>query len=492
MIKNKQTLFDYVYSDLCGQIKIGRLSYGDKLPSMSQLCELYHVGIRTVKDVMSALKKDGYIRTEERKAATVIYNRDNTDRDSAVQSVLRQKTAIIQTYETMALILPPIFALSALVCNAEKMQEWAPAFKNFDSKAPEKRKKIMMSFLCFLLDNSGNLLFRELFSKYELYARIPLFQDEPKFESLVTSYNEFKSLTWIADALLQKNSELIFHRFSVMYEAILHSAKVLIGNLAEKYPNLPEDETMDFAWNTHIGRNQLYTQVARDLIDKIGTGIYKEDTFLPPESQLAEEYGVCVSTVRNALAMLNKIGFAKTYNVKGTKVIWQEEQLVIKCLKNKGLRRDALLYLSALQLTAVIIRPAVMLSAARITDREISELKKLLTDPSCITLDAIVRCIAEHQHLNPMKTVLEEAGALNIWGYYYSFYSNGPMEDEILAKKCAEALQYLCEGNAPRLACCLSSCYRHILEFVRDYLLNCGLSEASALILPAGLYFPED
>ena len=141
MLKNKQTLFDYVYNDLCSQIKRGRLSYGDKLPSMSQLCELYHVGIRTVKDVMSALKKGGYIRTEERKAATVIYDRDNTDRDSAVQSVLRQKTAIIQTYETMALILPPIFALSALVCNAEKMQEWAPAFKNFDSKAPEKRKK---------------------------------------------------------------------------------------------------------------------------------------------------------------------------------------------------------------------------------------------------------------------------------------------------------------------------------------------------------------
>ena len=91
MIKNKQTLFDYVYSDLCGQIKIGRLSYGDKLPSISQLCELYHVGIRTVKDVLSALRKDGYIRTEERKAATVIYNRDNMDRHFAVQDVYKRQ-----------------------------------------------------------------------------------------------------------------------------------------------------------------------------------------------------------------------------------------------------------------------------------------------------------------------------------------------------------------------------------------------------------------
>lgn len=492
MIKHKETLFDYVYRDLCYQIKIGRFSYGDKLPSMSQLCELYHVGIRTVKDVMSALKRDGYIRTEERKAATVIYNRDYKDRDSAVLSVLRQKTSIIQTYETMALILPPVFTLSALICSDEKMQEWTLAFRNFDSKVPEKRKKIMVSFLCFLLDNSGNLLFRELFSKYELYARIPLFQNEPNFETLVTSYNEFKSFTWIADALFQKNSGLILHRFSVMYEAIVHSAKVLIEDLARKYPDLPEDRTLDFTWNTHRGRDQLYTQVARDLVNKIGTGIYKEGTFLPSEAQLAEEYGVCVSTIRNALAMLNTIGFAKTYNVKGTKVIRQEDQLVIKCLKNKVFRRDTLLYLSALQLTAVIIRPAVMLTAAHITDKKISELKKHLADPACMPLDAIVRCVTELQILKPMKTILEEAGALNIWGYYYSFYSNGPMDDVILTRKCADAFQYLCDGNAALAAGCLSSCYRHILHFVRDHLVSCGLSEASALILPDDPLFLAD
>lgn len=49
----KQTLHDYVYHHLREQIISGQRPYGTKLPSMSQLCEFYHVGIRTVRDVLS-------------------------------------------------------------------------------------------------------------------------------------------------------------------------------------------------------------------------------------------------------------------------------------------------------------------------------------------------------------------------------------------------------------------------------------------------------
>ena len=56
-MRDKQTLFDYVYQDLRGQIVSGRLSFGDKLPSMRSLCDLYNVGLRTIKDVLRVLKR---------------------------------------------------------------------------------------------------------------------------------------------------------------------------------------------------------------------------------------------------------------------------------------------------------------------------------------------------------------------------------------------------------------------------------------------------
>ncbi len=488
-MKSKQTAFDYVYRDLREQIQIGRLAFGDPLASMSQLCDIYHVGIRTVKDVLGALKAEGYIRTEERKHAVVIYRRDDSRQASAVRLALEQKTSILQVYETMALILPPIFALSSTACSDEKMDEWARAFRNFDKKDAEKRKKQMASFLYFLLENSGNLLFRDLYSNYELYAKIPLFSNCERFENRVCLYNEFNSLTWVAEALLAKDSAQIVHRFSTMYEAIVFSIQVLLEEFTAQYPNVPEDPTLAFSWNAHRGREHYYLQIARDLIDKIGTGVYPENTFLPSESELAAQYHVCVSTIRSALSMLNEIGFAKTYNAKGTKTIWQEDQVVVKCMKNKAFKRDTLLYLSALQLMAMVVPSAVRLALPYIDETAKLELGRQLTRPECIPLDAVVRCIVEHQPLQPMKTILHELCDLNIWGYYYSFNRDDPLNDAVLTRKCKDAVQYLYDGETERLAECLYLCYVHILDFVRHFIVGCGLSEAALIITPQ--FYPK-
>ena len=48
-MEEKSTLFEYLYRNLREQIMTGYLKYGDPLPSMSQLSENYHVGIRTVR-----------------------------------------------------------------------------------------------------------------------------------------------------------------------------------------------------------------------------------------------------------------------------------------------------------------------------------------------------------------------------------------------------------------------------------------------------------
>ena len=55
-MERKKTLHDYLYENLKEQIQTGYYKYGEALPSMNQLCETYHVGIRTVRDVLSDLR----------------------------------------------------------------------------------------------------------------------------------------------------------------------------------------------------------------------------------------------------------------------------------------------------------------------------------------------------------------------------------------------------------------------------------------------------
>lgn len=66
-MEQKNRLFDFLYQSLREQIETGLLPYGSALPSMSQLCEIYHVGMRTVREVLKALAKEGLIQTAERK-----------------------------------------------------------------------------------------------------------------------------------------------------------------------------------------------------------------------------------------------------------------------------------------------------------------------------------------------------------------------------------------------------------------------------------------
>jgi GntR family transcriptional regulator len=64
-----------------------------------------------------------------------------------------------------------------------------------------------------------------------------------------------------------------------------------------------------------------YQQVANDLIDGIGGGIYPVGGLLPTEMELCEQYDISRSTVREALRKLRDIGLISRRRRVGTKVV---------------------------------------------------------------------------------------------------------------------------------------------------------------------------
>ena len=64
-----ELIYDYYES----RILFGHYKYGDPLPSISQICDIFQVGRNTVRAAFSRLKEKGYILSEERKASIVVY-----------------------------------------------------------------------------------------------------------------------------------------------------------------------------------------------------------------------------------------------------------------------------------------------------------------------------------------------------------------------------------------------------------------------------------
>lgn len=190
-MKQKQTLFNYLYNNLHDLIVSGRLPYGSKLPSISELCEFYNIGIRTVKDVLHVLKEEGYISTHERKATTVVYNIHSKFKEDGLEYVLEHRQEIIDVYKTIGLIMPVIFSFAAQIWDEEDLQLCSQRLKESEDKSAEERERICTRIFFELLDKSHNLLLRDIFSSLEIYARPVFFVNYEKYINYFKLYMSF-------------------------------------------------------------------------------------------------------------------------------------------------------------------------------------------------------------------------------------------------------------------------------------------------------------
>ena len=86
-------------------------------------------------------------------------------------------------------------------------------------------------------------------------------------------------------------------------------------------------------------------------------GVYTVGSWLPSETELAGEYGVSVSTIRQALRLLSLLGFIQTLHGKGSRVLSLDHQHVPQLIHHEEYRQDFLLYLSGLQLWRLPFAP---------------------------------------------------------------------------------------------------------------------------------------
>ncbi len=484
-MENKRTLFDYLYQLLREQIETGYLQYGEPFPSMTQLCENYHVGIRTVKDVLETLKAEGYIKTAERRPSVVSYRRPEAeDSGTAARLLLEKKDAILQVYETMTLLMPRLFSFSLQNCSREKRDLCFYELKRLRKKDTQARWKAASSSLYNLLDASGNLLFRDLFTSFEIHARVPAFLESGPSPSFSEAYRRYSDPAWIIDAVDTDLPSEVEGRFTEMYHIITASVRGYLNEISAEYQIEPVQREHYYSWHPEQGRDHYYMQIVRSLIDQIGFGIYKDGDFLPSEAALAAEYGVSVATIRKAIATLNELGFCRTFNVKGTQVSLYNDEAAIRSLKSRVHKTDTFTYLSGLQLMAVAIIPAAELAFPRIGREEVKTLGKQLGRTDLIPLDRLFECIVSHLSLEPLKTVLCEVKDLLHWGYYFSFFPGGFQMSNEINKKSLQAFHSLQAGDRDGFARRMSLCYCHILTVVRDFIAAYGLTEADVFVTP--------
>ena len=162
----------------------------------------------------------------------------------------------------------------------------------------------------------------------------------------------------------------------------------------------------------------------------------------------------------------------------------QDDQATFHCMKDKTFQHDTLLYLSGLQLMALLIGPAALRVFDRITPEDLNALQSHFEKPAAIPLNDLLFCILNYLDLQPYRIILEEVSKLLLWGYYFSFYSGEINSKNQLSLLSLKAFHCLQAGDAGSFASGLSACYCHILTVVRNFLIKYGLPEAVSIRTP--------
>ena len=484
-MEEKQTLYSYLHRTLREQIITGYLPHGAALPSIQRLSEMYHVGIRTVRDALDALRREGLICTQERRVATVSYRWPAGDGgESFDRSALENKSSILAVYKTMAALIPGLLAVSARSCSRVELSERCKPLVRAGKGGPEEKWRTVSALLCHLLDASQNPLFRDVYTHLEMYSRTPYFLEQKRFRTLIADYNDYQDTLWAISALQEGEPEKIIHRFSAVFHSTADAVRVYLDEVSSRYPAAVENRDGVFSWNAERGRGHYYMQITRDLIDKIAAGVYREGAFLPSEAALAQHYKVSVSTIRNALTSLCRLGFGQTFNGRGTQIIRQDNQAIFQCMKNKAYKKDTLLCLSGLQFMIVAIGPAARLAFPRIgPDKQVQLLDKIKAAGE-IPLEQIQRGIIDALPLQPLRLILQEVSRSFLWSYYFSFFSRNGQSSKQLNRESLDAFRRLQTGDQEGFSRRLCLCYDHIFRLMRDFMAVCGLPEAARLISP--------
>lgn len=167
---------------------------------------------------------------------------------------------------------------------------------------------------------------------------------------------------------------------------------------------MPHDTTGNGA-DRRIGRGRIADQIVDDLRERILSGELPNGSRLPAERELAEQYGVSGSTIREAVRVLSTVGLVSVRHGAGSFVTAESDTMIGMSIASV-VRLEGVGAAEVLGLLGALNRHAAQLAAEKATDAEITSLRETAeklavidqTDATVENLRTFLRRLSEISH----------------------------------------------------------------------------------------------
>ena len=473
----KPTLFNFLHDTLVQQIVSGRIAYGEKLPPLRALCDIYHVGIRTVRDVMDALVKEGYVEAVQRSHIKAAY-RMTADDEQQAEMMLTRRDKVCAILKILAYIMPPIYAEASRYCDPQVLRACRDDIEGMNELNTKEQWRKSVVPLQRIKSVFHNDLLQGLCADFDLSAQIMLI---PGFENPYKelSANGDQAFHCFFDCISSQDYDGIYAFISNMYHKSAKLSDQYFDEIASAF-SLEKPQQEAYFWNAEKGRLKTHTQVTRSIIQKISMGVYGEGTYLPTCSQLCKEYNISAYTVGKVMESMEKIGLVRKMNLRGGYLVTRENahtrQFVIKGSTSTS---EAMTFLSAVHLLALISKGTAMIAVEYMEQETVEFLWEKVKKRNALEMsNSLLAALIGIQPYQPLKNVYEQLEKLVNWGCYYAFAYNDTADFNLLQEKSREAVQHLYGGDQVGFADTVQSMYYYIFHTIQKILLDFGVEEA--------------
>ena len=310
----KNARYTLIYKFFVSQIQFGYYKTGEFLPSIEDLCSIYHASSRTVRSAYLQLQKDGYIDLSPGRKTTVVYQSTPEECARYRRSYyLARKDATQELNEAMKLLLLPLMRIGCGRLSPQALddiRQMAVKLKDGD---------FYISFFggSAMIMAAGNQLAGALFDEVISFYQFP--HVLLRFAGRELEVKQFQALSAHMVAACDQNDRHAFYNAYLGIQTYMNDVLNRYMALAEQL--LPLQEQVPFVWNLYREHSQHCYTVAAQLLKEIYISCRcSPGDPLPYHASLADKYHVSYMTIRRTMAILETMGVVTVRQGVGTTI----------------------------------------------------------------------------------------------------------------------------------------------------------------------------
>lgn len=412
-MENSTKLSKVVYGVLLTQIQFGAYRRGDKLPTIEETGARLHVSVATARDAYLKLKEEGYITLSKNVGATVIINYSDRETEEFIQTFFAlRKNAMLDLDSSLQPLLGNARWIGLKHASEHTLQGMEDLLRQEGTSAPWA----MLEYLEQTYGAFGNRLLMRLVWQSFMFLYAPFFS----LGENLRCFDRFADYLPEVTALCRRQD---WPGLRAAADRSMDRLSAALGRFCtSRITSLPPEEEIAFPWSSYQKSRQRCYSFAMELLISISRGAYPAGSLLPSQTELAEQRGVSVSTVRRALELLRGIGAIKSARYVGTRVIPLDKTTENSDFSKPVLQRRLLDMVESIQIFALSCKEVSLLTLTRLDAGAIGELcgelkeQKLLRRGDVLSYFLLGR-LAKHAPYQAIRTVYTELLRQFFWAY---------------------------------------------------------------------------